>query len=284
MLHGRVVRPPGINATLVSVNGFKKRVDGARQGRRREELPRRRLRARGAGDQGGEGAQGHLERPGRRAELRPAVRADGRADGPGPAARARRRRRQGARGRREGDRGDVLLPVPAARLDGPVVRDRGRAGQRGDGLVADAGRLSAPPGGRRHARHPAAERPRHLQGGLRLLRPERSGHGLAGRRAALQGGRQAGAPAVDARGRARLGAHGHADGDEDQGRARREGQRDRLGLRELAGEPGRPARERRRGEPADRLPHRPHPRRPAPSSRRGCRRQVPTRRTPRRAT
>lgn len=28
MLHGRVIRPPGINATLVSVNGFKKRVDG----------------------------------------------------------------------------------------------------------------------------------------------------------------------------------------------------------------------------------------------------------------
>lgn len=28
MLHGRVVRPPGINATLVSVDGFPKRIDG----------------------------------------------------------------------------------------------------------------------------------------------------------------------------------------------------------------------------------------------------------------
>ena len=51
-----------------------------------------------------------------------------------------------------------------------------------------------------------------------------------------------GARAVDARRRARLGALRDADGHEDEGRPRRRRQPDRLGLREPAGVPWRPAR------------------------------------------
>ena len=157
-------------------------------------------------------------------------------------------------------RGHLLLPVPAARVDGPVLRGRRREGGRGDGLVADAGRLSAPHGRGEGARLQGPAGARDLQGRLGLLRPERRRHRLDRRGADVEGRRCAGARAVDARGRARLGALRDADGHEGQGRPRRGRQPDRLGLREPPGLARRPARQRRRGEPADRRPDRAHAR------------------------
>ena len=135
---------------------------------------------------------------------------ESRWDGPPPGFR--RRCRQGT-GRRGEGRGDLLLPLPAARLDGPL-RDRGRPGKRS---------LSGRPH-RACTRCARVARMFGLQSGTstsstrkaRVLRPERRRHRLARRGAAVEpsGGR---ARAVDAPGRARLGALRHTDGDEAPG-------------------------------------------------------------------
>ena len=206
---------------------------GPRQGRRPEGLRRRRRPQRDRGDPRRGDAEGDLERPGRRPEEpRRALRADADAAGVVAAARERRQRRQGAGRCREGARGDLLLPVPAARLDGPVLLDRGRQGRRGDGLVADAGRLPASRGRREGARLQGPAGARDLQGGLGLLRLERRRHRLDRRDAAVEGGRGSRARAVDALRRAHLGALRDADGPEGEGRPRRRRQPDRVGLRE----------------------------------------------------
>ncbi len=62
MLHGRVVRPPAVGATLVSVDEKSvSRHAGRRQGRRQEELRRRRRREAVAGDAGGGEVEGDLD-------------------------------------------------------------------------------------------------------------------------------------------------------------------------------------------------------------------------------
>ena len=111
-------------------------------------------------------------------------------------------------------RADALRHVPVARaepcLDGPVVRGCRRAGRPRHDLELHAGpapvpgRLRADP--RAHARAGA----RHLHGRLGDVRAGR----CRGRRvrgdAAVEGARPAGARAVDAPGRARLGSEGAA--------------------------------------------------------------------------
>ena len=71
---------------------------------------------------------------------------------------------------------------------------------------------------------------------------------------------RAGPRAVDALGRARLGALRDADGDEGEGRARQGREPRRLGLREHPGLAWWPPRQHRCGEPADRRPDRAHAR------------------------
>ena len=94
--------------------------------------------------------------------------------------------------------------------------------------------------------------------GLGVLRPERGRHGLDRRGPDVEGRRRAGARAVDALGRARLGALRDADDPQGQGRSRRGRQPDRLGLRVPSGGARRPSRQRWRGEPAHRRPDRAH--------------------------
>ena len=116
-----------------------------RQGRRPEGLRRRRRPQRDRRDPRRGDAEGDLERPGRRSRRATTsstrrcrrcppqsrlLASDGNVD-------------KALAGAGEGARGHLLLPVPAARVDGAVLRDRGRQGRRGDCLVADAGRLPA---------------------------------------------------------------------------------------------------------------------------------------------
>ena len=67
MLHGRVVRPPGINATLVSVDGFPKRIPDLVKVVVQKNFVGVVARSEIGRDQGGGDAEGDLERPGRRA-------------------------------------------------------------------------------------------------------------------------------------------------------------------------------------------------------------------------
>ena len=280
MLHGRVVRPPGINAKLVSVDGFKTRIPdlvkvvvqkdfvgvvakseaGAIRAAQELKVTWK--------DPGGVATNYdalYAEMAKRPAQSRLLV-SDGNVD-------------KALAGAAKVDRGDLLLPVPAARVDGPVLRGCRGEGGRGDSLVADAGRLSTPHGRSEGARLQGPAGARDLQGGLRLLRPQRRGHRLDRRGADVEGGRCTGARPVDACGRAHLGALRNADGVEGQGRPRRRRQRHRLGLREPPGLAWRPPRQRRRGEPPDRSPDRAHaPVRPGRALRRS-RRSARTTRT-----
>ena len=102
---------------------------------------------------------------------------------------------------------------------------------------------------RDRARHPGAEHPRHLRRGLRLLRPQRRRQRRARRRGDLAGGRQAGARAVHARGRAQVGELRPAVPCIEHARRRstpRGKVECRLGLRRLDGRPAAAAPARRR--------------------------------------
>ena len=139
MVHGRVVRPPGINATLASFDGWQgkqpaglikvviiKNFVGVVCEREEQAITAAeniKLTWRTGRHPEPPGALGQHAGPGR----------------PGPAAGGGRRRRRGARRSGQEARGDLLLPLPAARLDGPVVRAGRRRQRRRHRVVADAG-------------------------------------------------------------------------------------------------------------------------------------------------
>ena len=157
MLHGRVVRPPGINATLVSVDGFPKRIPGLVEvvvqkdfvgvvcEREEQAIKAARTLKVTWKDAGGVPTYDELyESMVKQVGTARLLAQDGDVD------KAHRR------GCQEG-RSGLLLPVPAPRVDGSVVRRRGRPGQRGDGLVSDAGRVPVAPGGREDAQESRTE-------------------------------------------------------------------------------------------------------------------------------
>ena len=145
MLHGRVVRPPEVGATLVSVDERSVAgLPGFVRSSSKELRRRRRARSRG-----------------RRCRRRATLKVD--VDPGTGASRAARllrlpahgsRARHAAswipatstpqlRGRGDGRQGHVSASLPDARLDGHVVRGRGRAARPRDDLVVDAVGLSA---------------------------------------------------------------------------------------------------------------------------------------------
>ena len=101
--------------------------------------------------------------------------------------------------------GHLSASLSDARLDGDLVRGRRRAGQQGDGLVADAVRV--PDAQRRgDAAWPAAGQcARRLRARCRLLRHQRRRHGVVRRGAPVAGGGQAGSRAVVPAGRDGMG-------------------------------------------------------------------------------
>ena len=210
MVHGRVVRPPQYGATLRLGRRRQGEGDPGRdRGGARRLVPRRDRRARGAGGQGA-----------RRARRRPRKWKPG-PDLPDPARlfahlkslpdQGRDHRRQAgaaARERAEGARGDLHQALHGACLDRPVGRGRGIQGRQAarSGPIRRACSRCAP----RLAKAlkvPPAVGALHPHRRLGLLRPQRRRRRGARRRAAgARRAGQAGAAAMDARRRVRLGA------------------------------------------------------------------------------
>ena len=103
MLHGRVVRPPGINAKLVSVDGFSKKIPDLVKVVVQKDFVGVVARCEAGAIKAAETLKVTWKDPGGAAQPRRALRPDGDAAGAGPPARQRRQRRQGA-----GRRGKVL--------------------------------------------------------------------------------------------------------------------------------------------------------------------------------
>ncbi len=197
MLHGAVVRPPEVGATLVRVDessisgmpGVVKVVVRKNFVGVVAEKPWQAMQAAAklecdvdAGRR--PPAAGRLLRSPAEAAVARCVRRE--VDRRGREARA------GGRGRE----GDLSASVSDARLDGHVVRGRRRAGRQGDDLVADAVRVSDAQRRRDAARHSGGKRARRVHAGRRLLRHQRRRYRVVRRRAAVAGRRQAGARAA----------------------------------------------------------------------------------------
>ena len=110
MLHGRVIRPPAIGATLVSVDEASDRAASRRSRRPRRELPRRRGGGRVGSGEGLARARGDVDRVARPARARQ------------PRALSARRRRRA----RPGDRATVDRPGRSATAISPARRSRRR--------------------------------------------------------------------------------------------------------------------------------------------------------------
>ena len=153
-----------------------------------------------------------------------------------------------ARAGRRAHAARALQPaLPDARLDRPVLR-RGAVGRRQrDRMDPQPGRLSAAQGARRVARPPARARALRPCRGRGLLRPQRRRR-CRGRCSARRPrrARPAGAPAMDARAGAWLGAAGLGDDRRDVGVARRRWPHRRLAARRLEQHPQHAADHRRR--------------------------------------
>ena len=102
----------------------------------------------------------------------------------------------------------LLLPVPGTRLDGSLLRRRRLASRQPHDLDGLAIHASLPQRLLRELQPAAREGAADLPRRLRLLRAERARGRLRRRRHSVAGGRQPGARAVDASGRARLGSQG----------------------------------------------------------------------------
>ena len=131
MLHGRVVRPPAIGATLQSVDeGSVKGHPGPHQDRAGRHVPRGRRQDRMGCDQGGDAAQGTMVVVGGSTRPVQAVGPRPRDQG-GQGGRDQQHRqvrdgigRRGADGWRQAVQGDLRLHDPHARLDRAVLRHR----------------------------------------------------------------------------------------------------------------------------------------------------------------
>ena len=218
------IRPPAIGATLVSVDEASDRAASRRSRCPHRELPRGRGGRRVGGGEGVARARGDMDRVARAAWSRQPRALSSRrrrrarsGDCEPRAIGADRRRRSVRRGARGGagvsnddDGGDLLLAVSEPRVAGAVVRRRRRSRRRRHDLDVVAGHL-------RPARHAVArlrprarEDARRLHGGVGIVRHERRRPCRGRRRAPLEDHRQAGARAVVASGRARLGSEGPA--------------------------------------------------------------------------
>ena len=143
------------------------------------------------------------------------------------------------------------------------------AGRQGDNLVGDAVCFPDAQYVGDAARPQAGERPRHLRSRRRLLRDQRRGYGELRRRAALAGGRSPGARAAVAQGRNGVGELRQRVRHRSARRARWQRHHQRVGLRSVVGRARRPAwlqhawqrrhRVPRRLEPAPFAPRTPAP-------------------------
>ena len=113
-------------------------------------------------------------------------------------------------GRRQEDRRHLRLRDPHPRLARPVLRGRVVPGRQADLLVGLAGDPRSAQAARGNAGAAGGERALHLFRRLRLLWPQRPRGCRGRRRLAVEGGRPAGAGAMVARRRARLGSEGPA--------------------------------------------------------------------------
>ena len=223
--------------------GIDPRSPRRRESRRPQEFRRRGLRQTVAGDPGGGTAEGDVDRRRRAAE--PARVLPGAASQETVARHAARelegRRRDAGEGVDRAE-GDLSASVPDARVDRELVRGGGRAGRQGDDLVADAVGLSDAERIRAAARAPGRARARDFHPRLRLLRDQRRRHRVLRRRAAVAGGRQAGARAAVAARRDGVGELRRRVRDRSARRARRRRRDPRVGLRGLVAGAGRSAR------------------------------------------
>ena len=145
-------------------------------------------------------------------------------------------------------KGDLPASVSDARLDGHVVRRRRRAGRQGDRLVADAVRVPDAQRSGDAARRAGRRRPRHLHERRGLLRDQRRRHGVVRRGAAVAGGREAGARPALAQGRDGVGELRLRVRDRSARRHRRRRHHHRVGLRGVVRVARRPARLRHAGQ------------------------------------
>ena len=224
MLHCRVIRPPAIGATLVSVDEASiAKFPGVRVVRIESFLAVV-AEDEWAAVQGLARAEGDVDRVARPAWSRqPGALSPRRRRRPRPgdceprAVRSDRRRRSVRRGARGGagvsddeDGGDLLLAVSEPCVAGALVRRRGRSRRRRHDLDLVTGHLRSA----RHAvaslRPRAREDARRLHGRVGIVRHERRRPCRGGRAARLEDHREAGARAVVAPGRARLGSEGTA--------------------------------------------------------------------------
>ena len=208
MLHGRVVRPPRYGSTLESVDEAAVKAmpgvvavvrDGSFLGvvaeREEQAIKAREALARSAKWKLGPDLPDPTQHP------RPSEVAAERGRG--------HRRQAGARCSASAHvaRGDLHQAVSGACLDRAILRARRIQGRQDDGVDPFAGRLSAARRACQGAEVAAAGRPLHPCRGLRLLRPQRRRR--RGARCGAVGPRRAGpagAAAMDARRRIRLGA------------------------------------------------------------------------------
>ena len=172
---------------------------------------------------------------------------------------------------------DLSPPLPDARLDRQLVRGGGCARRQGDALVGNAVGVSDAEHVGDAARAHTREHPCHLRARRRLLRPQWSRHGHLRRRVALTSRRPARSRAALAQGRDGVGElrqrvrHRSARG------ARSRRQHQRLGLRGVVGRARRPAWLQHARQRRHRLPRRVRVRRRSLHGR-------PLQRPPRRST
>ena len=211
-------------------------IDQAHSRRRargaRGQFPRRGRAQRMGRDQGCTRAQGHLVEMGGAAGAGKALRACAGEQGvPRRDHRQCRRHRQGhGRGGRAEIRRHLRLRHPHPRLAGPVLRGCRIPRRQAHLVVGIAGHPRPAQAARGNVRDAGGQRPLHLFRRLRLLRPQRPRGRRGRRRHARQGGGPAGAGAVVARRRARLGPERPADADRSARSDGRFRHRDRLGV------------------------------------------------------
>ena len=178
MLHARNVRPPVAGATLKSIDESSVSPNARFRARRAQrQLRRRRLRARGAGDQRLARAQSRVDAAGdgavpgvdRAVRLHPRRHADERGDG------GRRRPGRRVRERCAAPRGRVRGAVPRPHLDRPGARDGGSVQRSADDLLERHEVVRAAQRRRAVPQHAARARARRLHGRPAGLRPHGGG-------------------------------------------------------------------------------------------------------------
>ena len=140
MLHGRVVRPPEVGATVGSVDEeLDPRASRNREGGRQRQLRRRRRAEAVAGDARRRAPQGELDARHAAVAARRSVFGASKAAGARHAARRLRRCRRQAGGGVHGSEGRrITIPYQMHALDGQFVRRCRRPGRQGHALVGDA--------------------------------------------------------------------------------------------------------------------------------------------------